>query len=179
MGRCRIMTKSFEEIQQIVDGLGYDFNHFHLGPFIKLISQHTGRKILVKDWKFSDRELHAMAYRGHGMDFIFYNTLLYPIHQMHAILHELGHLLLKHKFFDISVLEQLKSSELPIQADMPLTLRARWFQSPYPKQEEEAENFAYAVQKRVRHLARENKLYRSVSTIPTFKPYSDGMGFEG
>ena len=170
------MTRSFREMQRIVDGLGYDFRDFDLEHFIDHIAQRRQRKIVVRGWKLQ-RELFAVLVPGEQMDFIAYNLNHHRIQQIHAILHEIAHLVLEHGMVplkDVISPDLLEAFDHPRASGHARTLFSR--QQDWDR-ETEAENFVYAIQKRVLTHQRFKQLVSGSSTIPAFKPYSDGMGF--
>ena len=167
-------TKSPQDIQRIVDGLGYDFKHYEIEDFVRYIERLRKRRIMVRRWELQ-RDVSGMWLPIMNFEIVAYNTLHHPILQIHGILHEIGHMVLGHKTIPLSdVISPEILAEFDI--DIPINGQARLSRKEHSFSAEdiEAERFAFAIQKRVLHHNRVTKLYRSGSTVPEFKPYADG-----
>ena len=161
---------------RIVDGLDYDFGCFDLGHFIDHIARRQRREIIVAAVDFAP-ELSAAWVRGETADYIFYNASAHSVHQMHSILHELGHIILGHSCQPI---ERLLPPELVSElaaSNAGGRLRASG-QPCEDAQEQEAEAFVYAIQQRLVPARRIQTLMGRSSSIESLRRWVDGMAFE-
>lgn len=171
------MARSLDDIQRIVDALDYDFDSFSLDHFIDHIQRLRNRKIIVIGWKFVP-ELYALWVLAPSVDYVTFNNTLHPIHQTHAVLHELAHMILGHACMP---LDQILSPEMLAELNFGTSQGCSRTVLPnetHPDQEKEAEDFVCLIQTQVVTAQRMNELYKGSSTVAVFKPYADGMGFE-
>jgi len=163
-------------IERIINALGYDFNAFTLPDFIQHLQHQRDRPIVVQGFPLSPT-LFGMWIPAPTADYILYNDRLHAIHQIHTILHELAHVLLDHSCYRV---DQILSPDLLRElGGTPFTARMRTAEPVGdPEQEAEAELFVDIIQGQLLRVQRLDRLYRGQSSVPLFRPYADGMGFE-
>ena len=161
----------------VINQLGYDFNHFDLYHFIDHIQRHRRREIILVPADF-DHELSALWVRAETADYIFFNTNRHIIHQTHSILHEIAHITLDHQCIPISdvlppdLLVELHSDG-PI--GRPRIVKPTLHVTP---EEQEAEEFVYIIQREVMNANRIEQLLGQGSSIQKLNKYVEGMAFD-
>lgn len=169
---------SQETVLACLKRLNYDFKHFNLNDFIEHIQGIRRRDILLIAWSF-DHDLSALWIRAETADYVFYNAEHHVIHQTHGILHELGHIVLAHHCHPIkevlpaNLLAQLKLAEPQGHTRMAAP---RFLNS---SDEEDAEAFAYEIQRYVVHTQRLQGLIGQGSSIAVLNDYVAGLAFDG
>lgn len=153
------------EAQRIVDDLSIDFRQFTMEQFINRIEQIKSRRILLLPMALPSHIDGAwVSDSERPYEYIFYDTGLPPIQQIHVQLHEIGHFLWGHETLRIT------SENLPelIQAvqrqTMSSTLSGLLMRSVKDDaKEDEAEAVAAIIQSRVIQASRINELSTKAS----------------
>lgn len=165
---------NWQNIWSVIEGLGYDFQHFEVEDFIHHLEQQRGRTILRVSYNFRPG-LTGLWIPAETADYIFYARLTHPIHQVHIVLHEIAHMLLKHNTVRIDqflppemreVLHRLRDVEYLSSAN---------FRDD--SQEEEAEAFVYLIQRRIVAARRFDKLTRAITSIEGLDRFTDTLGW--
>jgi len=151
-----------KKAQRIVDALHMDFRQFTMPQFIMHIEQAKGRKILLLPLPLPlhvDGAWVSDAERPH--EYIFYDSNLPPIQQIHTQLHEVGHFLSGHKTLQITS-ENLPELILAVRHQtMSSTLSGLLMRSVTEgnaEDEAEAEAVATIIQSRVIQASRIHEL---------------------
>jgi hypothetical protein len=171
------MDDTEQRALEAVQRLDYDFRQFTLPHFIQYLEKQRGHPIFVNEFTFIDVGNHA-AWIGLGhADYIFYDAETHPVHQVHSILHECGHMVLGHTGED---LKALLSDEL-LQALHELTapLRGR-LRATYPwddPQEREAEAFVRFLQREILVANRLEQLTKRASSIHDLARFASKLGY--
>jgi len=168
--------KNMAEIQTVVEALDYDFDRFELNHFLRHIESLRRRQLIVQPFPFTAPSLYGMWVRAASADYIFYSRDCHPIHQIHTVLHEVGHMLLGHpcRLLDQELPSGLLASlALPhpaghLRAAPSLSLR----DTP---EEQECELFAGVIQRKVFEKKRLHLLTGQNSSIGALKPYVDSV----
>jgi Zn-dependent peptidase ImmA (M78 family) len=95
------MTDGEARVQAVIDGLDYDFKQFSVSHFIQHLEALRARDIILRSVPF-DQGLHGFWVRAETADYVFFNRRTHDVHQVHHILHELGHMVLGHRLRDLS-----------------------------------------------------------------------------
>lgn len=166
-----------DRVQTLLDQLHYDFNHFQLDHFIDHIAAQRRKPIVCLAMPL-DPTLFGVWISGSGQEYIFYNAFVQPIHQVHIVLHEIGHMLLDHQKRPIaSILPPQMIAQLNMQG---LAGRARFAPSDgvhEDVEEQESERFVYLVQRYTMCANRLTELTGESSSIERLKPITDTMGY--
>lgn len=91
----KMNTAMKHKIETVIDKLEYDFSQFTTMSLTAHLEKQRGRKIEIAGLNLSHNT--SGAYIQTPMkDFIFYNANRNQFMQIHAILHEFGHMILEH-----------------------------------------------------------------------------------
>jgi hypothetical protein len=165
------LTHPLRSMNDIVDALVYDFTHFNLPDFINTLQHQRQRRIQVTGWSLTD-DLFGVWIPATSADYIFYNQTRHPVHQTHTVLHLLAHLVLDHPPYPLTAVPALT-------VDVP---NAGRLYAAFPDNDDtqaaDANRFAAVVQQRVLTARRFDELYRGRSSVPSFRPYVDGLSLE-
>lgn len=160
-------------LRRLVAELEYDFRYFSVESFVGHVERYQRREIVVMGTPMAV-ELSAMLVRAQSADYIFYNTDLHPLLQVHSVLHELGHIVLRHPG---KPLEEVLPPEMLQQ--MPSStkghLRMTDAQLRDTPEEREAEAFALLVQKHRIEARERAKRAEPCTSIPALRPWVDGI----
>jgi hypothetical protein len=88
-------------IRRVIRELHYDFHEFSVSDFVAYLETTRQRDIIVHGWPFQ-AGLHGFWLRAETADYVFFDRETYAMHQVHHILHELGHIILEHQPRDLS-----------------------------------------------------------------------------
>lgn len=165
------MNDPLRRMNDIVDALAYDLVHFNLPDFVDALQHQRQRRIQVTGWSLSD-DLFGVWITAVSADYIFYDQTRHPVHQTHVVLHLLAHLVLDHPPYPLTAVPTLT-------VDVPNTGRL-YAAVPHDDdtQTADANRFAAVVQQRVLTARRFDELYRGRSSVPSFRPYVDGLSLE-
>ncbi len=152
------MTDAEARVRQAVRELRYDFRRFTMPGFMTYLAQVRQRDIILRGVPFEGR-LHGLWVRADTADYLFYDRRTHPVHQVHHILHEVGHLVLAHPPHDLA------AALLPVGEDhlsSPLGSHCRGRDLHESPTEREAEWFARYLQRDILLAGRLAALARPV-----------------
>lgn len=167
---------NWQYVRSVMESLGYDFQHFEVENFIHHLEQRRGRNILRVSYDFHPG-LTGLWIPAETTDYIFYAQFTHPIHQIHIVLHEIAHMLLKHDTLRIDqlltptlieIFHHLHDVEYPSSAN---------FRDD--SQEQEAEAFVYLIQQRIVAARRFDRLTQSITSIAGLDRFTDTLGWMG
>ena len=163
------------EIQALVDSLGYDFDQFELLHFLHHIESLRNRQIILRPYPFAE-VLFGLWVRAPSADYIIYSNDCHPIHQIHTILHEVGHMILGHpprRLDQVLPPELLKALGLLEPAGH--SRLAPGLSVKTTPEERECEIFASLIQAKVVEKNRLHQLTGQNSSLTSLKPYADSV----
>lgn len=79
----------------------YNFRQFGIENFIHHLEAQRARSILCTPYDFRP-DVTGVWIPAETADYIFYSRYTHPVHQIHIVLHEIAHMLLKHEHMKIS-----------------------------------------------------------------------------
>lgn len=166
--------RSVQEIQQAVANLEYDFTRFRLLDFISHLAGFIRRPIETKAFHFSPG-LFGFWIPTPNVHYIGYGDNLHSTHKVHTVLHELGHIVLRHKPKPIDeVLPRELSTLLSDESLLGLPRLAEdWRDDP---QEIECERFAFVIQQQLVKVRRLKEL-TGKSSFEALDRYIEAMGY--
>lgn len=168
-----ILSSSQQKVMEIIRNLRYDFANFNLKDFIRYISAQRGRRIYIRRLPL-DPELFGAWLPTPSADYIFVNSTVHPIHQLHCVLHEMAHILLNHPR---RKLDQILPPELFQVLKMEMNEGcARYAPALHVNQtpeEREAEDFVFQIQDQVIQANRLQELTATGSSIESLLPLID------
>jgi hypothetical protein len=170
------MTDIEVQVQAVVDGLNYDFNQFTVPHFIDHLETLRARDIILQGVSF-DQGLHGFWIRAETADYVFFNRRTHEVHQIHHILHELGHMMLKHQLHDLALLlppklvARLRSLTPALQGHC-----RSWNPNDIPE-EREAELFVRRLQHEILLARRLAALTHPVTSISALSRFTRGLGY--
>lgn len=175
------MTTVDERVQMTIQHLGYDFSRFTLEDFVTYLKQwrQDNRAIFIRGYAFEDEEVDGLWVRADTADYIFYDLRSHPVHQNHIRLHELGHIVLRHRgqpLHDILPPRLLATLGQTFPADAFGGL-FRAFESRQKLEELEAEVFAHHVQRYVIQANRLDQLTKHSSSIELLERFTRSLGY--
>jgi hypothetical protein len=166
-----------ERILQMIQYLEYDFRQFTLPHFVTHLSRRRRRDILVNSYPF-EPELHGLWVRAETADYVITNSLAHPIHQVHNVLHELGHILLQHPCQDLSaVLPPPILALVNGGGAQPAYGLLRKIELDYTPQEVEAEVLVRQLQRRIIFADRLEQLTGQSSSLEPLTPFTRSLGY--
>jgi hypothetical protein len=169
------LTEVETHIQAAIRRLDYDFRHFTLDHFIAHLIQRRQRDIILAGFP-AGHGFHGAWLREETADYVLYNTSAHPVHQVHTILHELGHIVLGHRGD-------------PLEAALPPALLAALNRhravgrlrqvggiqdSP---EDREAEAFVRLAQREIMFAHRLEQLTSRTSSIETLERFTRSLGY--
>ena len=170
------MNNVDERVLEAIQHLNYDFREFTLSHFIHYLSESRHRPIGVQGFPF--REAHALWVKTQTTDYIFYDQNTHRIHQVHSILHEVGHIVLDHvgrKLSDVLSPELLAHLKTIIKEPACGQLRTtRLMDTP---EEQEAEAFGRLLQKEIVFAHRMDQLIGRTSSIDELARFAGSLGY--
>jgi hypothetical protein len=162
------------DIEQVVEELDYNFEEFELDHFVKYVQTARGRLLVVLPYPFAST-LFGLWIPGEITDYVFYSSRTHPIHQAHIVLHEIGHMLLKHR---LRPLKDILPPELWVefqQVGLQGHVRSALSASSYNDEEQECELFVSYLQRSIVEKNRLNELIGVSSSMPVLREYTDAM----
>ncbi len=170
------MTDEMARVHRAISALDYDFRQFTVPAFVTYLELTRQRDIILNGVDF-EPGLHGFWVRAETADYVFFNKGTHPVHQMHSILHELGHLILQHHphnltdFIPPAMLAQLHQQD----PEPPCGHCRMWL--PYDTPEErEAELLVRCLQREITFAGRLDALTRLASSIETMNCYVRSLG---
>ncbi len=112
------MTDGEARVRRVIAGLHYDFSRFTIPHFIAHLEALRQREIILNGVAFDGR-LHGLWVRAETADYVFFDSRTHPVHRVHHILHEVGHMVLGHRLHDLAaflspeLVAQLRGSAFP------------------------------------------------------------------
>lgn len=88
------------KVQRALDDLGYDFTRFNVGDFVGHIAARQQRDILIHEAELTAPIFGAWM-PAEGADYIFLDPRIHPVQYLHTLIHELAHIILGHRGFDL------------------------------------------------------------------------------
>jgi len=173
------MTDGEARVQAAVNGLGYDFRQFTVPHFIDHIQGLRKRDIILNGVPF-DRGLHGFWVRGDTADYVFFNRRTHEVHQVHHILHELGHMMLRHQLHDLAAFlppELVAQLRAAISPELQGHCR-RWDPHDIPE-EREAEWFVRRLQREILLAGRLTALTHPDTSISALGRFTRSLGYDG
>ncbi len=156
----------------LIDSLAYDFSNFNIHHFLKHLERRRNRPIIVKYLPLAPR-FFGLWSAGKQVDYVFVNSDLHPVHQIHCLLHEIAHMLLGHRGMSLA---DFLSSDL--MAELQLETHAGHLRSTLigdAVQEAEAEAFVLELQRRIVRADRLNQLYGEPTSFMEMLPYARAL----
>ncbi|MCA0453826.1 MAG: ImmA/IrrE family metallo-endopeptidase [Chloroflexi bacterium] len=165
----------WQYVRSVVEDLRYDFRQFEIENFIQHLEAQRARSILCTPYDFRP-DVTGVWIPAETADYIFYSRYTHPVHQIHIVLHEIAHMLLKH--------EHMKISEvLPVDTDIFHLTRDMGFMNSSSiqddQQEQEAEAFVYLIQQQLVAARRFDQLTRAITSIKGLDRFTDTLGWMG
>lgn len=171
------MAESETRVRQAIDELDYPFEQFTIPHFFRHLEQLRQREIILNGAPFSGG-LHGFWVRAETADYIFFDLRAHPIHQVHHLLHEAGHILLGHHPHNLAlVLPPELVAKLILQlGDVPFGHWRKWelYETP---DECEAEAFVRCLQHDILIAGRLAALTHPVSSIHELTRFTRGLGY--
>lgn len=165
-----VMTRD-AHLRHVLRALHYDFTAFALSDFTTHIEYFCDTQILLLRFPFAP-DLHGVWIPIENVQYVFVNTALHPVHQIHIALHELAHIVLAHPPLPLSAV--LPRALLEVLNVSAAAGRARFAGQAYDPQraavEQEAERFVFLVQQRVTRAQRLHELIGAGSSIEELMP---------
>lgn len=157
--------------------LEYDFRRFTVQDFINHIIHLRDRHIVLVPYSF-DRDLHGVFVRAETADYVFYNDGGHPVHKVHNILHELGHIILDHPGIPLNtvIVPAYPAHLEQDQAGRVCTL----FRTVAPgnsHEEQEAEAFVRTLQREILVANRMEQLTGRSSSIDNVAKFTRSLGY--
>ncbi len=162
-------------VEHALSGLGYDFTRFEVNGFVQHIAHRRQREIIIQEHALSGAIFGAW-YPGETLDFIFLKPAIHPAQSIHSLIHELAHIVLGHRGFDLrDVLGKDSASAFGIQQSGGHLRAPGNFRDT--EEDGEAELFAYLLQHRLLEVNRLHELYGALSSIEHLRRYLDSLDF--
>jgi hypothetical protein len=171
-----------KKINALVDGLEYDFSRFEIREFVAWVAGKRGRLIELVPMQFSSDAFAAWVPDDEDLtDYVFYEPGLVEVRTNQFILHEIGHMLLRHQPRKLSQEISTLVRNLHHEPNPGLGTAAVGFLRSIDysdDQEEEAETFSSLIQARVLDLSNTKLLRRQSSQNTELAHYMGDMGFD-
>ncbi|MGB1249626.1 MAG: hypothetical protein ACPG8W_03270 [Candidatus Promineifilaceae bacterium] len=162
-----------QEIERLIDRVGYNFGQFTIASFIDCLSQTMGRKIFAISCPMPENTFGAWLTDSElPLEYLIVDSGIAGQHAVHVQLHELGHMVLNHR--TASVTPQLLQKVLNGKNYSALK-HALHRRASRTDDEQEAELFAVIVQERLIAAARNSYLETS-SSSDMFQQYFADLG---
>ena len=173
------MTDGEARVQAAVDGLGYDFRQFTIPHFIQHFEALRARDIILQGVPF-DQGLHGFWVRADTADYVFFNRRTHEIHQVHHILHELGHMMLRHQLRDLAAfLPPAIVAQLRASISVALQGHCRRWDPHETPEEQEAELFVRRLQREILLAGRLAALTHPDTSIGGLGRFTRSLGYDG
>ncbi len=93
-----------EKTEAIIEELDFDYSSFTIQRFVTFIEDYIGRKIELIPWTMPKKIFGAwISDQDLSTEFIFFDENAPPMHRIHILLHELGHLIRDHKTLHLDI----------------------------------------------------------------------------
>lgn len=163
-------------IELALEKLGYDFSIFDLDDFVDYVAGDVRREIIVRP-RVLEKRVTGIWVKADTAHYVFYNSTLHRIHQIHSILHELAHIVLRHPpkpLDEIFSKDLLKDYDLIPFVGMARSIDILQHNDPH---EVEAETFVYTIQGQLTAADRLKILTGQATSIEGFKVFADIVGY--
>jgi hypothetical protein len=172
------MAEGEARVQAAVDGLDYDFRQFTIPHFIAHIQTLRQRDIILTGVSF-DRGLHGFWVQADTADYVFFNRRTHEIHQVHHILHELGHIVLEHRLRDLAAfLPPELVTQLRVVIAHDLQGHCRQWDPHDTLEEREAEWFVRCLQREILLTGRLSALTHPDTSIRGLGRFTRSLGYD-
>lgn len=164
---------------QQIDSWGYDFSRFDIADFTAWVAARRGRTIQVVPMSLPP-ELFGAWIESDAADYVFYEDEPLHVHTIHILLHELCHMLLRHKTAHLSgrFLTIHSGAMHGEAADARQALQGLLRQINYTDvQEVEAETLSSLIQQRVFRQAGLAALSQAREE-PAMRQFLQGIGMD-
>jgi len=173
------MTDGEARVRRVIAGLHYDFSRFTIPHFIAHLETLRQREIILNGVAFDGR-LHGLWVGAETADYVFFDSRTHPVHRVHHILHEVGHMVLGHRLHDLAA---FLSPELVAQLRAALSPALhghcrRWDPHDTPD-EREAELFVRLLQQKILLAGRLTALTHPDTSIDALSRFTRGLGYDG
>ncbi|MEO8610895.1 MAG: hypothetical protein ABI690_23565 [Chloroflexota bacterium] len=162
----------WQYVRSVVESLRYNFRQFEIENFVHHLEAQRARSIVCVPYDFRP-DVTGVWIPAETADYIFYTRYTHPVHQIHIVLHEIAHMLLKHEHMRITEV-------LPSDADIFHLARDVGFMNSSRNQddhqEQEAEAFVYLIQQQLVAVQRFDQLTRAVTSIKGLERFTDTLG---
>jgi hypothetical protein len=164
-------------VVRAIQSLNYDFTQFTLLGFIDHLIHVRARDIILRPYPF-DRGLHGLWIPALTADYVFYNQTSHEVHKVHNILHEIGHIILDHKCYDLArVLPPDLVARLGLGMSTHIHGQFRLVEPTYSGDELEAEVFVRQLQTKIIFANRTEQLVRRTSSIEELDRFARNLGY--
>jgi hypothetical protein len=163
--------------RKVIRQLQYDFRQFTVPDFVAYLIQTRQRDLILTPTQFKPG-LHGIWIRAETADYVFYDGATHPIHQVHHILHELGHIILKHEPHSLKdVLPEDLLAGMREQGDANPVGHCRQWEPDASWQEREAEAFVYWLQREILVAGRLVALTHPETSIDELKRFTWSLAY--
>lgn len=164
-------------IRRTIRELRYDFHQFSVSDFVTYLETTRKRDIIVNGWPFQ-AGLHGFWLRAETADYVFFDRETYAMHQVHHILHELGHIILGHQPRDLAAVlpPDLLVALSHLQITSPRGHSRMWEIHETPE-DREAEWFVRRLQHEILIAGRLASLTHPVTSIGEMTHLTRSLGY--
>lgn len=168
-----------QRVLEVIQSLDYDFSQFTFQHFIAYLIKLRDRPIILRAIPLQE-EMHGVWMQVPYADYIFYNANDHPLHQVHNVLHEIGHILLDHTCYPV---DEILPPELLARMNgfsiVQMRGQFRLVEPSRPEDEREAEAFVRELQRKIMFADRLDELTRPTSSISEIDRYTRNLGYHG
>jgi hypothetical protein len=168
------LTEVDTHIRAAIRQLDYDFRHFTLDHFIAHLIQYRQRDIILTAFPFG-QGFYGAWLKQETADYVFYNAAAHPVHQVHSILHELGHIVLGHQ--GVSLEHALPPALLAALNQRRVVGRLRQVGIQHSPEDHEAEVFVRLAQQEIMFANRLEQLTARTSSIDALEQFTRSLGY--
>jgi hypothetical protein len=164
-------------IKQVIQELRYDFHEFSVPDFVLYLETTRRRDIILNGWPFK-AGVHGFWLRAETADYVFFDRETYAMHQVHHILHELGHIILGHQPRDLT--EALPPELLAALSQLEITSpqgHSRMWEIHETFEDREAEWFVRELQHEILIAGRMASLTHPVTSIGEMTRLTRSLGY--
>jgi len=164
-------------VSETIARLNYDFRQFSLEHFLGHLLAVRQRDIILKSYPF-ELSLGGVWVRAETADYVFFNGDTPQFHQVHHVLHELGHIVLEHVGQKLTP-EALKQLGLSLDASRGKPLYALYRTTGPGRNllESEAETFVRLMQWEILQADRMVQLTGPSSSLETVSLFTRSLGY--
>ncbi len=167
------MDQQKRKVTDALRELGYDFNYFILSDFVAYIEARRRRRIIVED--FTLEEVFGAWVATPDIDYVLVSDTTHPVHRAHIILHEVGHIILRHSRHPLKdVLSPEMLERLGVEEPYGCARYIHTNDLSNTPEEREAEEFVFQIQDLVSRANRLQELIESGTSIPSLRTIFNG-----